>query len=43
MSKENFETLKGTIEAIEPADTKIPNMPVDTYLQGASDLDQWSK
>ncbi|MGM0582240.1 MAG: hypothetical protein ACQETL_16295 [Bacteroidota bacterium] len=43
MSKENFETLKGTIEAIEPADTKIPNMPVDVYVQEASDLQEWSK
>ncbi|WP_340154109.1 hypothetical protein [uncultured Marivirga sp.] len=42
MSKENFETLKGTIEAIEPADTKIPNMPVDVYVQEASDLQEWS-
>lgn len=43
MSKENFETLKGTIEAIDPADTKIPNMPVETFLQEASDLESWSK
>ncbi len=43
MSKENFENLKGSIEAIQPADTKIPNMPVDVYLQEASDLQEWSK
>lgn len=43
MSKENFETLKDSIEAIEPADTKIPNMPVDVYVQEASDLHEWSK
>jgi len=43
MSKENFETLKGTIEAIEPADTKTPYMPVDTYLGEATDLYNWSK
>lgn len=43
MSKENFETLEGTIEAIEPANTQTPRMPVDTYLQEASDLYEWSK
>ncbi|WKK79207.2 hypothetical protein [Marivirga arenosa] len=43
MSKENFETLKGSIAAMEAAETKIPNMPVDVYLQEASDLFEWSK
>jgi hypothetical protein len=38
MSKENFETLKGSIEAIQPAETKIPKMPVDVCLQEASNL-----
>lgn len=43
MSKENFETLKGSIEAIQPADTLIPNMPVEVFLQEASDLQEWSR
>lgn len=43
MSKENFETLEASIVAIQPADTKIPNMPVDVYVQEASDLHEWSR
>ncbi|MBK6267336.1 hypothetical protein JKA74_20000 [Marivirga sp. S37H4] len=43
MSKENFESLQGSIEALLPADTKIPNMPVDVFVQEASDLQEWSR
>lgn len=43
MSKDNFESLKGSIEAILPAETQIPNMPVDVFLQEASDLQEWSR
>ncbi|MEO1253813.1 MAG: hypothetical protein AAFY41_02845 [Bacteroidota bacterium] len=43
MSKENYESLKAVIEAIPNAETKIPNMPVDTFLQEAADLEIWSK
>lgn len=43
MSKENYETLQATIEAIADADTKIPNMPVDKFLQEAADLGVWSQ
>ncbi len=40
MSKDNFEDLKGSIEAIQSAETKTPNMPVDVFLQEASDLQE---
>ena len=43
MSKENYEALLSSIEAIEDADTKTPNIPIDKYLQEAADLDVWSK
>ena len=43
MSRENHEALLPEIEAIEDADVKTPNMPVDVYLQEASDLEVWSK
>ena len=43
MSQEHFETLKLEIEAITPAETKIPNMPVEVFIQEASDLLEWSK
>jgi hypothetical protein len=43
MSKENFDSLKGSIENLQSAETQIPRMPVDVYLQEASDLQEWSK
>ena len=43
MSKENFESVQASIEAIEDAETKVPNMPVDTFLQEAANLHEWSK
>ncbi|MBK6264584.1 hypothetical protein JKA74_05995 [Marivirga sp. S37H4] len=43
MSKDNFEALKGSIEALLPTETQIPNMPVDVFLQEASDLQEWSR
>ena len=43
MSKENYELLLSSIEAIEDAATKTPNMPVDVYIQEASDLMIWSQ
>jgi hypothetical protein len=43
MSKEDFDLLKVTIEAVSDEETKIPNMPVDTFLQEAADLLEWSK
>lgn len=42
MSKENYDALLPEIVAISVADTKIPNMPVDKYLQEAADLEVWS-
>jgi len=42
MSKEDFETLKDLIESIPSADTKIPHMPIDVFLQEAYDLYLWS-
>jgi len=41
MSKQDFETLKPSIEAIKPAEVKEPNMPVDVAVQEAEDLYQW--
>jgi len=38
MSKENFDALKATYEAISDDETKSPNMPVDKFLQEAEDL-----
>lgn len=43
MSKQNYDDLLAEIEAIAEAETKIPNMPVDKYLQEAADLVVWSE
>lgn len=42
MSRQNYDELLPSIEAIEDADTKTPNMPIDRYLQEAADLEIWS-
>jgi hypothetical protein len=41
MSKENYESLLPEIEAISDGDTKVPNMPVDKYIQEAANLEVW--
>ncbi len=43
MSKENYDLLLPSIAAIEDAATNTPNMPVENYVQEASDLAVWSK
>ena len=43
MSKENYESLLTQIEAVPDAETKIPNMPMDTYLQEAENLMTWAE
>ena len=43
MSKEHFEAHEGAIRKIPAAEIKIPNMPVDVFLQESSDLLEWSK
>tara|TARA_R100000152_G_C6685546_1_gene118401 strand:+ start:73 stop:768 length:696 start_codon:yes stop_codon:yes gene_type:complete len=43
MSREDFESLKDRIEAMPLADDKAPKMPIDVYLQEATNLYHWSK
>ncbi|RED94090.1 hypothetical protein [Marinoscillum furvescens] len=41
MSKTHFEQLLPQLEAMEADRVKQPNMPVDTFLQEAADLEVW--
>ncbi len=41
MSKEHFETLRTTLEAIPAAEIASPNIPVNRFLQEAEDLIVW--
>jgi len=43
MSKKDFESLKDRIEATPLAEDKAPKMPIDVYLQEATNLYHWSK
>ena len=43
MSREHYENLRSEIEAIEDANIKIPNMPIDVFLQEAANLEVWCK
>ncbi|MGL1889837.1 MAG: hypothetical protein OCD76_25205 [Reichenbachiella sp.] len=43
MSKDSYDALLPEIETIADAATKIPNMPVNVFLQEASDLEVWSQ
>lgn len=42
MSKESYEALQPEIEAIPAAAIKIPNMPIDKFVQEAANLKVWS-
>lgn len=43
MSKADFETLQAQIEAVDPNTVLTPNLPIDTALQEAEDLYQWTQ
>lgn len=42
MSKDHYDALLPEIEAVADAETKTPNMPVDTFVQEATNLEVWS-
>lgn len=43
MSRKHYKNVLPEIEAIEEAAIKVPNMPIDAFLQEAANLEVWCK